>query len=114
MAHFVEETTFEKEDFNLENLERGDYELCTFMNCNFANSDLSNTRFVDCEFQDCNLSATKIGGTGLQDVRFNNCKMLGLQFDECSDFLFRVSFDNCQLNHSSFFSNKLVKVSFIQ
>src|SRR5690554_7624768 len=40
--------------------------------------------------------------------------MLGLHFDECSDFLFQVSFDNCMLNHSSFFKNKLVKTPFIQ
>ncbi len=114
MGHFVEEVTFEKEDFTIDGLERGDYEACTFINCNFANSDFSNIRFIDCEFQDCNLSAVKLGGTGFQDVRFQNCKMLGLQFDECSDFLFQVSFDNCQLNHSSFFANKLVKTTFIE
>src|SRR5690554_402898 len=76
MANLIEEVTFEKEDYSIESLERGDYELCTFINCNFANSDLSNIRFIDCEFHDCNLSAVKLGGTSLQDVRFNNCKML--------------------------------------
>lgn len=114
MANLIEEVTFEKEDYSIESLERGDYELCTFINCNFANSDLSNIRFIDCEFHDCNLSAVKLGGTGLQDVRFNNCKMLGLHFDECSDFLFQVAFDNCMLNHSSFFKKKLVKTRFSQ
>ncbi|WP_295981611.1 pentapeptide repeat-containing protein [uncultured Algibacter sp.] len=24
--------------------------MCTFKSCNFTNSDLSNTRFIECEF----------------------------------------------------------------
>jgi len=37
---------------------------------------------------------------------------LGLHFEDCSDFLFSVSFDNCILNLSSFYKRKLKKIIF--
>ena len=38
--------------------------------------------------------------------------MLGLNFDKCSDFAFSIKVDNCQLNHSSFYKQKLSKTLF--
>jgi uncharacterized protein YjbI with pentapeptide repeats len=38
--------------------------------------------------------------------------MLGLHFEDCSDFLFAVHFDKCILNLSSFFKQKLKKTKF--
>jgi uncharacterized protein YjbI with pentapeptide repeats len=33
--------------------------------------------------------------------------MIGLQFEQCSPFGLSLSFENCTLNHASFFKNKL-------
>jgi len=38
--------------------------------------------------------------------------MLGLQFETCHEFGLSFSFDNCLLNHSSFFKTKLRKMTF--
>lgn len=38
--------------------------------------------------------------------------MLGLRFDTCNDFGFSVSFEDCQLNYTSFFKTKIKKTSF--
>jgi uncharacterized protein YjbI with pentapeptide repeats len=38
--------------------------------------------------------------------------MLGLQFKDCSEFGLSFSFDNCLLDHSSFFKIKLKKTVF--
>ena len=38
--------------------------------------------------------------------------MLGLLFDSCLQFGLSLSFDNCVLNHSSFFKTKLKKIVF--
>src|SRR5580704_8255842 len=100
---YIEEKTFEKIDFSKEGLVKGDYESCTFINCLFSNTDLSNINFAECEFKECNLSMAKLTKTTLRDITFKDCKLLGLHFQNCNDFLFSVSFDNCILNLSSFY-----------
>jgi uncharacterized protein YjbI with pentapeptide repeats len=40
--------------------------------------------------------------TAFKSVKFKDCKMLGLQFEDCNDFLFAVDFDHCLLNISNF------------
>jgi fluoroquinolone resistance protein len=99
---FIEEKTFDKIDFTQAPLEKGEYEHCTFLNCNLSDADLSDLKFAECEFSSCNLSLAKLTQTALKNIEFKNCKMLGLNFGECSQFGFAVSFDACILNHSSF------------
>jgi uncharacterized protein YjbI with pentapeptide repeats len=48
----------------------------------------------------------------MQDISFKDCKLLGLRFDDCSDFLFAVQFNNCSLNLSSFYKRKLKNTKF--
>jgi fluoroquinolone resistance protein len=38
--------------------------------------------------------------------------MLGLRFDNCNDFGLAFSFNNCKLDHSSFYKLKLKKTDF--
>jgi uncharacterized protein YjbI with pentapeptide repeats len=38
--------------------------------------------------------------------------MLGLRFDTCNEFGLSFSFDNCQLNHSSFYKTTITKTIF--
>lgn len=109
---FVEEQTFEGKDFSEEVLQKGDYELCVFLNCNFSNSDLSTSRFIECEFYGCNLSSVKLNKTAFQDVVFKDCKMLGMHFEHCSDFAFFIKIDHCVLNYSSLYGKKLSNTLF--
>ncbi|HEY5826187.1 MAG TPA: pentapeptide repeat-containing protein, partial [Cyclobacteriaceae bacterium] len=62
---------------------------------------------IDCEFRDCNLSMAKLRSTSLKEVKFKDCKLIGLRFDECQEFLFAVNFENCALNLSSFYRRKM-------
>lgn len=105
---FIQDKTFEKNDLPA----RGEYENCTFYNCDFSGSDLSGYKFIDCSFRACNLSLAKINKTIFRDADFKDCKMLGLRFDTCSGFGLSFSFDNCQLNHASFFKTKIKKTVF--
>ncbi|WP_347373348.1 pentapeptide repeat-containing protein [Aequorivita sp. Q41] len=109
---FIEEQTFEGVDFSKDSLEKGDYELCVFLNCNFSNIDLSLIRFIECEFKNCNLSSAKLNKTGFQSVVFIDCKMFGLHFEKCDTFGFSIEVDNSQLNYSSFYGLKLPKTKF--
>jgi len=49
----------------------------------------------------------------LRDVTFRNCKLLGLQFSNCKEFLFSVNFSDCQLELASFYKMEMVGTSFL-
>lgn len=104
--------TFEKLAFIDQRVNNREFEDCVFKNCDFSNSDFSNNTFMDCEFIDCNLSMTQLVGTSLKTVDFKNCKLMGIQFHTCTDFLFNVSFQDCVLDYSSFANKKMPKTKF--
>ncbi|NDF60274.1 MAG: pentapeptide repeat-containing protein, partial [Crocinitomicaceae bacterium] len=59
-------------------------------------------------------AAYQLTNTQLNDVAFKDSKILGVHFEECSDFLFSVSFDTCNLDYSTFYKKKLVQTTFNQ
>lgn len=99
----IEDKIFKK----ISSLNKGEYDNCAFLNCDFSETSLSNFVFSECEFDGCNLSNTKLNNTGLKDVKFSDCKLLGLNFDACNVFLLSLAFNECQLNFSSFYKLKL-------
>ena len=110
---FIEDEIFEARDFTRKPPVQGDYEACSFRGCNFSNADLSGSRFIECSFDECNLSNAQLKKSAFQDVAFRNCKMLGLHFENCNDLGFSVRFENCQLDHCSFYQLRLSKTPFI-
>src|SRR4051812_18637817 len=104
--------TFEKVSYIDKKVNNREFEDCIFKNCDFSNSDFSNNTFMDCEFIDCNLSMTQLGGTSLKTVHFKECKLLGIQFNTCADFMFDVNFQDCVLDYSSFANKKMPKTKF--
>lgn len=105
--------TFEKVLYTDRKINNREFDGCIFKNCDFSNSDFSYNTFIDCEFYDCNLGMTKLSGTSLKNVIFKDCKLLGIQFNECDDFLFNVGFEECILDYSSFANKKMPKTKFI-
>ena len=110
---FYTHITFEKVDYTHTQINNREFEGCIFKNCDFSNSNVSHTTFMDCEFIDCNLSMTSLAGTSLKNVTFKNCKLLGIAFNECDDFLFQVYFDECVLDYALFSNKKMPKTKFI-
>jgi fluoroquinolone resistance protein len=109
MEHtYAEEKTFHNNDFTQNPLNKGEYECYTFINCDFSNSDLAETIFVECVFE----GMARLIMTAFRDIKFRNCKMLGLHFENCNKFGLTVNFENCNLNHSSFYQLKLKKTTF--
>lgn len=109
---YFKEKVFEKQNFSKMGPEPGEYEACTFENCDLAEANLSGNTFTDCVFKDCNLSLAKLSKTAFQNAEFEKCKLLGLRFDQCNPFLFAASFENCQLNLSSFYKLNLKNTKF--
>lgn len=115
MSHlYVEGETFEKNNYTVNHLPKGDYENCIFIQCDFSGSNLSGVNFIACTFTDCNLSLSKINQTSFREVTFKQSKLLGLHFNHCNDFLFDVNFENCTLNLCSFYQLKMKKTVFLQ
>ena len=112
-ALYFEEKNYNKINFEQKPLKKGEYEKCEFVNCSFYNSDISEILFVDCKFTACNLSMVKVAGTTFNTVKFTGCKLLGIHFESCNDFGLSVNFENCMLNHSSFFRKKIRNTIFL-
>ncbi|MEP6747408.1 MAG: pentapeptide repeat-containing protein [Bacteroidota bacterium] len=107
-----EDQTFDNIDFSEKKLSKKEYTGCTFINCNFTKADISQFDFLDCIFKGCNLSLAIMENTGLKNIRFTDCKLTGIDFSRCSNFLFAVSFENSPLDYSSFFQKKMKKTVF--
>ena len=48
----------------------------------------------------------------MKEVRFKGCKLIGVNFSSCSDFLFSVNFQKCLLDYCSFADKKMKSTSF--
>lgn len=104
---------FEEQVFkNDNNLEKGDYEYCSFENCDFSGADLKYFTFVDCTFIECNLSSAKVIGTAFRNTTFNNCKLMGINFESCNPLLFDINCEGSQINFCTFYQMSLKKSIF--
>jgi fluoroquinolone resistance protein len=109
-----EDKIFEKVTYANKLIRSREFQDCTFRQCDFQDSDFAGSKFLDCTFEECNLSLMKLGNTTLNNVVFKNCKALGVNFHECTDFLFSVAFDDCVLDYASFAGKKMPKTSFVK
>lgn len=112
MENYIENKVFEKINYSEKELPKGEYDNCSFVDCTFSNSDLSNIPFIECKFNNCDFSMAKVKGTALKDVKFIRCKLLGLNFNDCNDFLLSVEFEDSLLNFASFYKLKLKNTKF--
>lgn len=108
----IENQKFDKTGQQPIALESGEYRDCTFNNCDFSNADFTDCLFSDSEFAGCNLSLANLTRTGFREVRFINCKLLGLHWEDCNSLIYNLSFDHCTLDFSSFYNLNLRETVF--
>ena len=101
-ANFWTDQKFTKRDYTKQKLPKGDYENCRFVDCLFSKGYLDNQNFVECTFEGCDLTNTNIANTTFNDVTFKDCKMVGVQFETCSQLLLSLRFSGCNLSVASF------------
>ena len=104
--------TFEKITYTGQIINGREFQECVFKQCDLSESNFGNNKFIDCSFEGCNLSMLKLANATLSNVVFKDCKILGVNFHECSDFLFSVEFENCVLDYASFANKKMPKTKF--
>jgi len=109
-----EDKTFESITYAGKVINGREFQNCTFKKCDFSDSEFSYSKFLDCTFDGCNLSMMKLNGSTLNNAIFRGCKVLGVNFNECQDFLFGVSFDSCLADYSSFYGKRMSKTHFIK
>ena len=112
MLKSIENQKFVKLKTAENSLVKAEYDICQFVDCDFSGSNFRDFVFAECTFTNCNLSNIEIANAAFKDVKFVNCKALGLQFANCNPFLFEVAFNDCILNHCSFYKTNLKKTIF--
>ncbi|MFT5602640.1 MAG: fluoroquinolone resistance protein, partial [Flavobacteriales bacterium] len=60
----------------------------------------------------CDFSNARLTNSSLQNITFDGCKLLGIKFDDCKEFLFSINCNQCILDLSSFYGLKLDSCSF--
>lgn len=103
----ITDKIFESKDFKTESLPFNEFDSCTFKNCDFSGNDLSGASFTDCTFIGCDLSLAKLHKAAFREVKFKECKMIGLYFDECNTFGLKFNFHDCILDNSLFTGLKI-------
>lgn len=110
--NYIDEQTFERIDFTVDPLPKGEYTQCRFIHCNFAKADIAGIAFMECSFESCDLTLAGVFKTALREVRFTDCKLLGLSFDQCNGFLFSIRPERCNMASCSFRGMRLEKAIF--
>jgi uncharacterized protein YjbI with pentapeptide repeats len=111
---YAADQTFDGINYSKEKLNGCEYEYCTFQNCEFTKAKFFNSHFLETEFIDCNFSNANLSQSLFQEVTFENCKMIGLKFNECNSLNFAAIFNNCLLNYCSFYQMDLSRTQFIK
>lgn len=111
-ANFQDNEEFVNINYSDQKISNTEFDRCVFLNCDFSNTDFSDNDFINCRFESCNFAMAKLNSSGLMDVYFTGCKLVGINFELCADFLFAVNFKKCVLDYSSFFGKKLKKARF--
>jgi fluoroquinolone resistance protein len=101
--HFDE--SFTDIDCRSARIEGVEFHGCNFENCRFDESGLKRSRFVDCHFGGCDLSLIDVTDASFRDVRFEECKALGVNWSFAANLPTEplgLDFDGCVLDFSSF------------
>lgn len=83
-----------------------------FKNKDFSGTDLAGEKFVNCVFKSCNFSLTKFDGVRLQEVNFEQCKLIGVNLGKCDPLFLKISFKDCLIESCNFSNLDLCKTLF--
>ena len=94
----IQDEIFKNIEFDGQQLSRDGYDNCEFIECRFSKADLAEISFMECTFRICDFSLGKLDYVAFKDVAFEECNFLGVDLSVCSPFLWKASFENCQMD----------------
>lgn len=111
-----EEDAFEHETIRAGSLQGMRLVGKEFYRCVFEGVQLQETRWADvrlesCVFRDCDLTRANVAGLHLREVRFEGCKLMGIDWSEAAPNP-EVHFEDCNLRYGSFVGLSLRKTTF--
>ena len=106
---YWEEEFTEYDDKNLDSIY---FDNCTFIKCDFSKAIFYNCKFTECTFIDSDLSLSILKASTFNDVSFENSKLLGISWSNCTE-PFNVQFDSCNISQNSFHLLDLRQMKFI-
>lgn len=107
-----EDKVFKSLDLSNHPLVEHSFTNCTFEHCTFVNGLWGNAKFYSCTFTCCNMSFVKVDGCFLQNVAFNECKLVGIEFYKCNKTFFCVNTKQSILLNCNFSDLSMPKASF--
>ena len=108
------EKTFRNLSIAEENAENIEFSNCLFDKCDFTHVNFSGGTFIDCKFVGCNLTGMKVEDTRFQEIVFDNCKIMGVDFSSISTFLLAWEFSRCKVNLCDFTRVEMKFTRFIE
>lgn len=112
MTYIVSDRIFNKNE-QLESIEPGaTFEQCVFQNLDFGDRSLTDLIFADCDFLECRFNMNETIKTGFQNVKFNRCKLMGIQFEDCSPLLLEMKFSESKVEYCHFQNLKVQTIEF--
>lgn len=91
------EMEFKDLDFSGLSLSGRDFDSCTFLRCQFNETDLSKSHFDRCAFSESMVSNPIMSDLRLNDISFENCKLVGLAFFKCGQPSFDLKIHGSRL-----------------
>jgi uncharacterized protein YjbI with pentapeptide repeats len=100
--------TFSKLVLVEETIESKLFDECEFTDCVFIGSKFEKCRLLNCKFEKCDLSNIIPMNSEFRDVKFINCKAIGIDWTRASKIK-ELNFSECLVNYSNFRLLKLPK-----
>ncbi|MDA7744589.1 pentapeptide repeat-containing protein [bacterium] len=89
------------------------FEECAFNGIDYGNKKMSEITFVECSFVECNFNMNDVHLTSFQNVLFEKCKLLGVNFSNCKQMLLEMKFLNSKLDYCVFQKLKMPRTEFV-
>jgi uncharacterized protein YjbI with pentapeptide repeats len=111
--HFESGETYYDEDFSGEEWVQGvvtavTFEDCTFTDCQFNETQFQRCTFRDCQFKNCDLSLIDVEYCTLQRTKFQDCKMVGINWSKIGRIQW-PEFHDCNLSYNTFMELDLTR-----
>jgi fluoroquinolone resistance protein len=113
-----EQKTFRKIDAPKQTVKGKSFQNCSFVQCDLKEIAFEGCKFRDCTFKGCDLSLMKIKNSVFADVKFEDTKVVGINWTEAmwgkNSLLGSLSFTECTLNYSTFIGLKMHKLAIVR
>jgi len=92
---------FSRLTLSKEIIEEIEFEECQFTNCTFIDCEFKKCKFLNCTFTDCLLSAINLSWSTINEIKFNQCKVIGIDWTKTQQVR-DLQFIKSEINYSNF------------